>query len=208
VQHIASYGKPVILSTGMNNLSSVAPAVEILRQAHVPFALLHCTSMYPTPYEKVRLGALQDLAEHFPEAVIGLSDHSLGNYTCFAAVGLGASILEKHFTSDKTWPGPDVPISIDPHELKELIVGSRAIHLALGGIKDILPEEQPTIDFAYACVVAIRDIAQGEQLTKDNIWVRRPGTGEIKAVHFESLLGKTVRRELLKDSQLNWSDLA
>ena len=208
VQHIASYGKPVILSTGMNNLSTVAPAVEILRQAHVPFALLHCTSMYPTPYEKVRLGALQELTERFPDAVLGLSDHSIGNYTCFAAVGLGASILEKHFTSDKTWPGPDVPISIDPHELKELIEGSRGIYLALGGTKDILPEEQPTIDFAYACVVAIRDIAQGEQLTKANIWVKRPGTGEIKAVHFESLLGKTARRELPKDSQLSWSDLA
>ena len=208
VQHIASYGKPVILSTGMNNLSTVAPAVEILRQAHVPFALLHCTSMYPTPYEKVRLGALQELAEHFPEAVIGLSDHSLGNYTCFAAVGLGASILEKHFTSDKTWPGPDVPISLDPHELQELIAGSRAIHLALGGTKDILPEEQPTIDFAYACVVSIRDIAKGERLTKDNIWVKRPGTGEIKAIHFESLFGKTAQRALPKDSQLKWSDLA
>ena len=208
VQHIASYGKPVILSTGMNNLSTVAPAVAVLRQAHVPFALLHCTSMYPTPYEKVRLGALHELAERFPEAVLGLSDHSIGNYACFAAVSLGASILEKHFTSDKTWPGPDVPISIDPHELQELITGSRAIHLALGGTKEILPEEQPTIDFAYACVVAIRDIAQGEQLTKDNIWVKRPGTGEIKAIHFESLLGKTAQRELPKNSQLNWSDLA
>jgi sialic acid synthase SpsE len=207
VQHIASYGKPVILSTGMNNLSTIAPAVDILRQAHVPFALLHCTSMYPTPYEKVRLGALPVLAERFPDAVLGLSDHSLGNYTCFAAVGLGARILEKHFTSDKTWPGPDVPISIDPWELQELIAGSRAIYLALGGIKDILPEEQPTIDFAYACVVSTRDIAQGEPLTKDNIWVKRPGTGEIKAVHFESLLGKTARRELPKDAQLRWSDL-
>ena len=94
--------------------------------------------MYPTPYNKVRLGGIQDLAHEFPDAVVGLSDHSLGNYTCFASVALGSRILEKHFTSDKTWPGPDVPISIDPAELRDLIDGSRAIHQALGGSKEIL----------------------------------------------------------------------
>jgi sialic acid synthase SpsE len=204
VKHIASYGKPVILSTGMNDLASIEPSVQILEDAGVPYALLHCTSMYPTPYEKVRLGALKDLANKFPQAVLGLSDHSLGNYTCFAAVVYGASILEKHYTSDKTWPGPDVPISIDPTELKELIEGSRAIQLALGGSKEILPEEQPTIDFAYACVVALQDIAAGEKLTRENIWVKRPGTGEIKAVDFESLLGQTVRQSIPKNAQLKW----
>lgn len=207
VQHIASYGKPIILSTGMNDLSSITPAVEILRKAGVPFALMHCTSMYPTPYEKVRLGALPLLAEHFPDAVLGLSDHSIGNYTCFAAVALGANILEKHFTSDKSWPGPDIPISIDPTELRDLIEGSRAIQRALGGTKDILPEEQPIINFAYACVVSVCDIAPGERLTKENIWVKRPGTGEIKARDFESLLGKRVSRPIARDAQLRWSDL-
>ena len=206
IKHIAADGKPIILSTGMNDLESIAPAVEILRQAGVPFALTHCTSMYPTPYEKVRLGGLADLAQRFPDAVVGLSDHSLGNYTCFAAVALGARILEKHFTSDKTWPGPDVPISIDPSELKELVEGSRAIHAALGGSKTILAEEKPTIDFAYACVVSIKDIQQGEKLSAENIWVKRPGTGDIKAVHFESLLGKTVKKTILKNAQLSWDD--
>jgi sialic acid synthase SpsE len=204
VRHIASYGKPVILSTGMNDLESIAPSVRILEEAGIPYALLHCTSMYPTPYSKVRLGALKDLAERFPNAVLGLSDHSLGSYTCFAAVPYGARILEKHFTSDKSWPGPDVSISIDPRELKELVEGSRAIFQALGGSKDILPDEQPTIDFAYACVVSIRDIAAGETLTRENIWVKRPGTGEIKAVHFEELLGKTVNRPIAKNIQLQW----
>jgi sialic acid synthase SpsE len=208
IKHIASDGKPVILSTGMNDLESITPAVEILRQAGVPFALTHCTSMYPTPYEKVRLGGLVELGERFPDAVIGLSDHSIGNYTCFAAVALGARILEKHFTSDKTWPGPDVPISIDPTELKELVEGSRAIHAALGGSKTILPDEKPTIDFAYACVVAIRDIEPGEKLSAENIWVKRPGTGEIKAVHFDAMLGRTVKNGIPKNSQLKWSDMA
>jgi N-acetylneuraminate synthase len=206
IKHIASDGKPIILSTGMNDLESIAPAVEILRQAGVRFALTHCTSIYPTPYEKVRLGGLGELAERFPDAVIGLSDHSIGNYTCFAAIALGARILEKHFTSDKTWPGPDVPISIDPTELKELVQGSRAIHAALGGSKTILPDEKPTIDFAYACVVSISDIKPGEKLSAENIWVKRPGTGEIKAVHFENLLGKTVKRLISKNAQLHWDD--
>jgi sialic acid synthase SpsE len=208
VKHIASFGKPVILSTGMNDVASVAPSVEILRAARVPFALMHCTSLYPTPYEKVRLGALAELARAFPDAVLGLSDHSLGNYTCLAAVALGARVLEKHFTSDKTWPGPDVPISIDPAELKDLIEGSRAVHKALGGSKSILPEEKPTIDFAYACVVSVRDIAAGESLTRENCWVKRPGTGEIKAVHYEDLLGRKVLRAVPKDRQLRWEDLA
>ena len=207
IRHIAAYGKPVILSTGMNDLESVATAVEILRQARVPFGLLHCTSMYPTPYEKVRLGALADLAKRFPDAVLGLSDHSMGNYTCFASVALGARILEKHFTSDKSWPGPDVPISIDPRELRELIEGSRAIHAALGGGKGILAEEKPTIDFAYACVVSIREIPAGATLSMENVWVKRPGTGEIKAVHFDSLLGKKTKRAIPVNAQLRWDDV-
>lgn len=208
IAHIAAYGKPVILSTGMNDLASVAPSVQILRDAGVPFALLHCTSMYPTPYNKVRLGAIGDLLGAFPDAVAGLSDHSLGNYTCLAAVGLGARILEKHFTSDKSWPGPDVPISMDPGELADLIRGSRAVFEALGGGKTILPEEQPTIDFAYACVVSLREIAAGEVLSPENLWVKRPGTGEIKAVHFESLLGRKLANAVPANAQLAWKDVA
>lgn len=207
IRHIASYQKPIILSTGMNDIGSITPAVDILKEAGVSFALMHCTSLYPTPYNKVRLGALAEMKEYFPDIVLGLSDHSIGNYTCFAAVALGASILEKHFTSDRTWPGPDVPISIDPSELQDLIHGSRAVHAALGGKKDILKDEQPTIDFAYACVVSIRDIEAGEELTSRNIWVKRPGTGEIKAVHFDQLLGRIAGRRIAVNTQLSWNDL-
>jgi N-acetylneuraminate synthase len=207
IKHIASFGKPVILSTGMNDLGSIARAAAILRAASIPFALLHCTSLYPTPYDKVRLGALEEIRRAFPDIVLGLSDHSLGNYTCFAAVAMGACILEKHFTSDKSWPGPDVPISIDPVELKDLIKGSRAIHQAMGGNKNILADEQPTINFAYACVVSIKDIAAGEIFGKDNIWVKRPGTGEIKAVDYEILFGRVATRDIPKDSQIKWTDV-
>jgi N-acetylneuraminate synthase len=208
IQHIAGYGKPVILSTGMNDVASIAPAAAILRDAAVPFALMHCTSIYPTPYNKVRLGALRDLKAAFPDAVVGLSDHSLGIYTCLGAVALGASIVEKHFTSDTRWPGPDVPISLDPSELGHLVAGVRAIHEARGGAKTILREEQPTIDFAYACVVSTREIAAGETLTSDNIWVKRPGTGELKASEYRALLGHTAMSRIPPNTQLRSADVA
>lgn len=207
IEHIASFGRPVILSTGMNDLRSIKKAIDILRKHKTQFAVLHCTSMYPTPYDRVRLGALKQLSRAFPDAVLGLSDHSLGNYTSLASVGLGASIIEKHFTSNKKWSGPDVPISIDPVELKDLIVGSRAVFSALGGQKNILPEEKSTIDFAYACVVAISDIKAGDRLTTKNIWVKRPGTGQIKAEHFQKILGKRAKLDIKKDEQLTWKSV-
>lgn len=207
ISHIAAFGKPVILSTGMNNIKSITPAVAIFRRARIPYALLHCTSMYPTPYDKVRLGGLADLQTHFPDAVVGLSDHSLGNYTCLASVALGASIVEKHFTSDSNWPGPDIPISITPRYLKDLVEGSEAVKKAMGGYKNILPEEQSTIDFAYACVVTTRDIKKGEFFSKDNLWVKRPGTGEIKAAEFENVLGRSAVSDVKANNQLKWSDV-
>ncbi|MBI2108797.1 MAG: N-acetylneuraminate synthase family protein [Parcubacteria group bacterium] len=208
LEHVASFGKPIILSTGMNDIPSVRKAVAIFRKHKTPYALLNCTSMYPTPYNKVRLGGITDLKKAFPDAVVGQSDHSLYNYTCFGAAALGASILEKHFTSDKKWPGPDIAISITPLELKELIIGSRAIHEALGGHKTILKEEQPVIDFAYACVVSIANIKKGEKFTKKNIWVKRPGTGEIKAIDYPKILGKVAKRDIPKNFQVRKRDIA
>ena len=207
VEHIAKFGKPIILSTGMNDVDSIIPSVEILRKHNTPYALLHCTSLYPTPYDKVRLGALKALQRAFSDAVLGLSDHSLGNYTCFASVALGASILEKHFTSDKSWPGPDIFISIDPLELEDLIRGSEAIHESMGGSKSILREEQPTIDFAYSSVVTIKDIKKGEIFSKENLWVKRPGTGDFLAKDYELILGKIAKNDINFDSQLSLDDV-
>ncbi|HET8641146.1 MAG TPA: N-acetylneuraminate synthase family protein [Pseudonocardiaceae bacterium] len=207
IRHVAGFGKPVIVSTGMNDIASITPAVQILRSAGVPFALLHCTSLYPTPPEQVRLGALAELATAFPDAVLGLSDHTTTIYPCLGAVALGASILERHFTSERSWPGPDIPVSSTPAEFGELVRGSRLIHAALGGSKRILAAEQPTIDFAYACVVTIRPVPAGAPLTADNVWVKRPGTGEIKARDYESVLGRTAARDLPVNAQLRWADL-
>ena len=206
VRHIASFGKPIILSTGMNDIQSISKSVEILEKSKIDYALLHTTSMYPTPYDKVRLGALVDLKNNFPNAVIGLSDHSVGNFTAYASISLGASIIEKHFTSDKTWPGPDIQVSIDSKELKELLFGTSAIHQSLGGHKTILTDEQPTIDFAYSCVVSIKEIKKGDTLTENNIWVKRPGNGEIKAEKYLEILGKKTKKNILKNTQLSWED--
>ena len=207
IEHIACFKKPVILSTGMNNLQSISKSVKILKKHNVEFALMHTTSMYPTPYNLVRLGALNDLKKKFPNTVIGLSDHSMGNYACFASISLGAKILEKHFTLSKKWKGPDISLSIDPNELKELIKGASYITSSLGGTKNILSEEKPTINFAYACVVSISNIQKGEIFSKNNIWVKRPGTGKLLASEYHKLLGKTAKNNISKDSQISWDDV-
>jgi len=206
LEHIAKFGKPVILSTGMNDLASVRRSAGVF-EGRVPYALMHCTSMYPTPYGKVRLGAVTQLQQAFPDVPIGLSDHSMGIWTCLGAVALGACLLEKHFTISRAWPGPDTGISIEPHELADLIKGSRSIWEARGGSKTILPEEQPVIDFAYATVVSIAPIKAGEVLSLDNVWVKRPGTGPIHATQLTAVLGKQAARNLPADCQLGPEDI-
>jgi len=203
LDHIARLGKPMILSTGMNNIASVQRSVAVIRKHGVPLALLHCTSMYPTPYDKVRLGAISDLRDHFPDVVLGLSDHSLNIWTCLGAVALGASLLEKHFTVSRRWPGPDIGISIEPPELADMIVGSRAIWQARGGAKTVLPDEQPVIDFAYATVVTTAPIKAGETFTRDNTWVKRPGTGKILAERLEEVLGRRALRDIPADTHID-----
>ncbi|HEX5405914.1 MAG TPA: N-acetylneuraminate synthase family protein [Pseudonocardiaceae bacterium] len=207
IQHVADFGKPVILSTGMNDVASIRPAVRILRAAGVGFALLHCTSLYPTPPELVRLGALAEIGAAFPDAVLGLSDHTTSIYPCLGAVPLGARVLERHFTSDPSWPGPDIPVSSTPAEFTRLVDGARLIHAALGGRKQVLAAEQPTIDFAYACVVTTGFVAAGTPLTSGNTWVKRPGTGEIKAADYDTVLGRSAARDLAADTQIHWADL-
>lgn len=208
VEHIANFGKPVILSTGMNSIATVAPAVQILRSKGVPFALLHCTNLYPTPHELVRYGGMTDLANAFPDAVIGLSDHTVNNNACLGAVALGASILERHFTDTKARTGPDIVCSMDESELAQLISGSIEIWKCRGGSKQPATEEQVTMDFAFATVVAIRDIHPGELLSKENIWVKRPGIGGIPATEFATVIGRTAARFVPSGAQMNWSEIS
>lgn len=207
IRHIARFGRPIIVSTGMNDIESIKRTVDVLETENASFALLHCTSMYPTPFSNVRLGSITQLRELFPNTVIGISDHSLSNLPSISAVALGAAIIERHFTSDMNWIGEDIEISVDPAGLRELIEGSQIVHQASGGSKTVLRDEQPTIDFAYASVVAIRDISEGEILTDENVWVKRPGTGEILAFDFEKVVGKKAGTSMKRGHQLGWSDV-
>lgn len=208
ITHIARKGKPVILSTGMNSLDNIARSVNILRQHKVPFALLHCTNIYPTPPDLIRLGAINELQEVFPDAVVGLSDHSIGNTVCLGAVAVGADILERHFTDSMDREGPDIICSMDPKELKELIKGADILYRARGGGKTVIEEEQSTRDFAFASVVTIAPIEQGELFTENNIWVKRPGTGEIPASDYELVLGARAARSIAADELLFRGDVA
>ena len=208
LKHMAAFGKPMVLSTGMNTIASVRKAVEIFETARVPYALLHTTNLYPTPPHLVRLGAMVELARAFPKAVVGLSDHTTNNVACLGAVALGASILERHFTDRMDRVGPDIVCSMDEQACRELIEQSRLLHLELGGTKGPAEEEQITIDFAFATVVTIAPVKAGEPFTMKNLWVKRPGTGEILAERFETILGKRATRDIPADVHLTARDFA
>ena len=204
IRHIAKFGKPMIVSTGMNDLESIKRTVTILEEENVPFALLHTTNLYPTKPEWVRLGAMQEMMQAFPHVPIGLSDHTVNNNACIAAIALGAVILERHFTDSMNRKGPDIVCSMDPKALQELLGAAQEVPTMLGGKKAPIQEEQVTIDFAYATVVTIADIKVGDVFTTDNIWVKRPGTGQILAKDFERILGKIAKVDISSDTHLTW----
>jgi len=206
LEHISTFHKPIIMSTGMNNIKSVKKAYSIFEHKGIPCSLLHTTNLYPTPTHLVRLGAMEELKQNFPDTVIGLSDHTTSNLACFAATALGASIIERHFTDTKERSGPDIVNSMDEYELQQLIFGSKEIWKMRGGKKEAAAEEKVTSDFAFATVVAIENIKKGEKLTDKNIWVKRPGTGEILAEYYQDVLDQTAVKDIKKDMHLRWKD--
>jgi len=207
IRHVASFGKPMIVSTGMNSIETIKPTVELIKKAGVPFALLHCTNVYPTPPELVRLGAMTCLQKEFPDAVVGLSDHTVNNYACLAAVALGASIVERHFTDKMERRGPDICCSMDPRALADLIEGSLTIFQERGGEKKPAREEEQTIAFAFSSVVALENIPKGQLLSMKNIWVKRPSGGDFTPNDFESLLGARAARNISAGAQLKKNDI-
>jgi sialic acid synthase SpsE len=207
LKHIASFGKPIILSTGMNNLDTIRGAVNIFEDFSIDYALLHTTNLYPTDPELVRLGAINDIRRNFPRAIVGLSDHTTSNLACLGAVALGACIVERHFTDSMDRVGPDIVCSMDGIALSDLIRDSAIMQKMRDGNKvDLLEEEQVTRNFAFSTVVSIKDIAEGEELTIDNIWVKRPGIGEISAKDFDSILGKKAMSFIPINTHLKNSD--
>ncbi len=207
IEHICNFRKPIILSTGMNSIESIKRSVEIIERNQLSYALLHTTNIYPTPFDLVRLDAMSELAHNFPNSVIGLSDHTITNHACFGSVALGASILERHYTDSMSRKGPDIVNSMDPIAAKELIEGANIIAQARGGTKGPIDEEKSVIEFAFASVVSIRKINKNELLSKDNIWVKRPGTGPFFARDYDNLIGKKVKREIENDHHITMEDL-
>lgn len=204
IEHISKFGKPMIVSTGMNSLESIEKTVNTLEKNNVAYALLHTTNLYPTKPSFVRLGAMVELMKHFPQVPIGLSDHTVNNNACIAAIALGASIVERHFTDTKSREGNDIICSMDGADLRNLLIAATEVFSMRGGEKQPLAEEQVTIDFAFSTVVSISNIPKGQIFTTENIWVKRPGTGEIKAVDYEKLLGKSAKYDIPHDKHITW----
>lgn len=206
VDHIASFKKPMIISTGMNDINSIKKTVNVIEKYNVPYALMHTTNLYPTPNKLVRLGAMVTMMKEFPNVPIGLSDHTISNHACFAATALGAQVLERHFTDRMDRVGPDIICSMDEESCADLIMGTKVIHSMLGGEKKAIKEEQVTMDFAFSTVVSIKDIKKGDLFTIDNIWVKRPGQG-IRAEFFDQIIGKKANKNIAIDSHIKWSDI-
>ena len=202
LRKIGAQGGWVILSTGMSELSEIDRAMETLEKAGTPrsrVVLLHCNTQYPTPYEDVNLRAMKALADLNPAAV-GYSDHTCGIEVPVAAVALGARVIEKHFTLDKSLPGPDHKASLDPSELTAMVSAIRHIEQALGSdVKRVSPSEQPNIEVARKSIVAARDIKAGEIFTEENITVKRPGNG-ISPIFWDDVLGLKASRDFPADS--------
>lgn len=207
IRHIAAYGKPIIMSTGMQTIDSLRPSVDALDRSGVAYALLECTNLYPSPPEIVSLQGITELGQAFPRAVIGFSDHSIGPSMALSAVALGACILERHFTDTRYRKGPDISCSMDPAELRFLIDRSREIHTALRNPKVRTAPEEDVYRFARGSVVADRDLAANHVITEQDIWARRPGSGDISVQHFDRLIGARTRRALRRNEQLRWDDL-
>ena len=205
VQHIARKGKPMIISTGMATPEEIDRTVRAVRAIGTPFALMHCTSTYPTPFEHVQIDCMPALQRRYGVPV-GFSDHTLGSVIAFAAVTLGANVFEKHFTLSRSLPGPDQQGSIEPSELSDAVKGIRAIERARGGTKTIQPGEQDVRNMAHHSVVSVRDIAEGATIGADDVWAKRPGTG-IPARQLADVIGRTATRAIPKDRLVAWDDL-
>lgn len=208
IRHIAGFGKPIIMSTGMQTIASLQASVAVLDASGVDYALLECTNLYPSPPEIVSLAGVKELAAAFPNAVIGFSDHSIGPQMALASVALGACILERHFTDSRYRQGPDISCSMDPAELKFLIDRSREIHTALHNPKRRTTPEEDVYRFARASIVADRDIPAGTVITEADIWARRPGSGPIPGYAFDEVVGRKLLVSKGRNQQLDWTELA
>lgn len=202
LEKIGRTQKPVIMSTGIGTIDEISTAIDILKKNGTPtITLLQCTTQYPTPYEDINLRAMKTLADKFGVEV-GLSDHSMGIEVPIAAVAMGATVIEKHFTLDRTMPGPDQKASIEPDELKQMVTSIRNIEKALGtGVKEPNAGELINKHAARKSIVALRDIKAGEVFSVDNIVPRHAGHG-ISPARWYEVLGQTAKRDFIEDEMI------
>ncbi len=205
IRHIAAKGKPVIMSTGMQTIKSLAKSVEILEEAKIEYALLECTNLYPSPPDIVSLSGVTELIRAFPNVSVGFSDHSIGCEMALASVALGACILERHFTDTRYRKGPDISCSMDPSELRFLVDRSKEIFKAKNNPKTRSDPEEAVYKFARASLVADSNLQRGHIISSKDIWARRPGTGEIPGFEFDKVIGKKINRDVKRNEQLKWS---
>lgn len=201
LRHIGRFGKTVILSTGMATIGEIEAAIDALEQAgtsRTDITVLHCTTEYPTPMNEVNLRAMQSIHTAFGVAV-GYSDHTPGIEVAIAAVAMGATVIEKHFTLDRNLPGPDHKASLEPEELKAMVVAIRNIEIALGdGIKRLTPSEARNKPIARKSLVAAQPIQAGDVFSPENITTKRPGTG-ISPMQWDEIMGRTAPRDFVAD---------
>ena len=201
LRHIGSLGKKVVLSSGMSNLKEVGDALNILINAGTSkdnITVLHANTMYPTPMEDVNLNAMLTIQKEFSVS-IGYSDHTLGIEVDIAAVAMGASLIEKHFTLNNKMDGPDHKASLEPNELKSMVLAIRNIEKALGSFeKKPSPSESINIDIARKSIVSKQDIKKGEALSEENITTKRPGNG-ISPMEWDSVIGKNANKDYQMD---------
>lgn len=208
LQHLARKGRPLILSTGMSTLGEVEEAVQVMQAAGATqLTLLHCVTEYPAPYAEVNLRAMQTLKSAFGLPV-GYSDHTAGIDIAIAAVALGAEVIEKHFTLDRSLPGPDHAASLEPAELLQMVAAIRNVEAALGtGIKAPAPCELPNLPVARKSVVATRSLPAGHRLAAGDLDIKRPGNG-LAPKFLPALIGHTLRLGVAQDEIINWNHLA
>jgi len=201
LRYMSRFGKPLLLSTGMANLGEIEAAIEAVEAAGTPrhlITVLHCTTEYPTPMEDVNLRAMVAMKKAFGVST-GYSDHTAGIEIPIAAVALGATVIEKHFTLDRNLPGPDHKASLEPHELKAMVEGIRNVEQALGdGIKRPSPSELKNKTVARKSLVAMRAIRAGESFSVDNVGAKRPGTG-ISPMRWDEVIGRVANRSYSAD---------
>ena len=205
LRHIGKLGKKVILSTGMSNMNEIEAAIDILEVSGTErqnITVLHCTTAYPAPMADVNLLAMQNIKKELSVAV-GYSDHTLGIEISLAAVAMGATVIEKHFTLDRTLPGPDHKASLEPSELRAMVAAIRNIEKALGdGVKRLMPSEVSNREVARKSIVARHPILAGEKLTEDNLTIKRPGTG-ISPMDWIKLLGRNASKNYSADELID-----